>query len=1142
MRRATKGITRAKIHKLWSFIGFNAWLDLLKEHKPKNSFYPAGQEVLKGLCIHPDHQDTDPSFYIYTERGFAKCFGGSCRYYDSNPIQVLAHIRGCSYAESLQYIQETFKPPFIPKQAAKLLEDQRRNQWMKQEILKSTHDLMIEAIARPTDPNYSYATTTLNWLINLRGIPQNVLHALPIGIMPELQKLVQDVSGRYKRYYKAWQAKNSPPGAEPPKINEAVVEYLADTSHSVNFPGSIVFPLHVTPQEIGRFKIRSPENNDGGKNFLIPADDFEDMLGLFGLGWDMYKPFFGKGSDSGFIYVGEGEMDALSVMAKYAETGHVKFPLVSAGGRSACSNIEPILESAGITEAYYVGDAPHKDGPGVVKDWLEQTSRLKTSVFTGWDKFPGAGDIDDAMKLHGLDSAVQIFFTDSDANFTNTWAWAFGNAAEVLDTVAPEDFRKRMDVAAEHGKYLKNRIDLEHYVEQISAAYDLNPSHLKREIISRDHTEQGFVQSCGDALKQLMYVVGTQMVNHLRYLVVFDRDNYDNQKRYFRTIKLDSEQSINQELAPICGSIIRFVEEHVGRPPFLEFPDPSNIEKLVHPKLTKQLSRYLSTALIDITQGVPELERAQKRSQGYHCIETKDGQPQEFIVCGTDIIHFNREGNGLTYRKLEGPSYEDIFFDVGLTESTKGESWYPGGLAIADLERAQKNANLVKLYDDIVSFYDLGFKFKNQKITSQLLAALIMCFPIMSAFSHPTLMFVTGDTSSGKTSLLSTFTPLGFPGIRLLHSSRGNESYTAAGIARLIDGDSLLLALDEFESGDTERGVHVQRIFEMLRPIITGEATRIMASGSGTLSQYFSLPIIFSAIQGAERPQDLNRLLIIEMQKTFGKIDPRVLITDEIGPGRLASMRTELNLGMFPHALELARHEQEIQESFISLQNETTVKIEWRLASILFAPLAMMKFLGKDWRQFFKDYVREHEYTITRVSTSSETDSYLNAVLYNSVISQPDGPPCSLAKLLVSNESREEINTANKGVYFDAEHKALLFLVDQISNLLPVHLRGKMASIQMKNLLERHSSALSPEEIDRSKILHRVGRYLGAGIRLQDVVVLNAERWLGETQRAQEGTPDIVSEKPEEDEKGKDDDAAEDTKDAADFNWGGDDD
>ena len=1119
-KQPSKKLTREHLWKLWEHIGLERWHALLKEHKSSNQFTQAGHGTLKGLCVHPDHQDTAPSFYIYVERGYAKCFGGSCNYYETNPLRLISYILDSSYADALQYVQTAYKPAFIPKKAAQELEAQRLNQELKHEIFAAAHQLTCEAIGDPSNPNYAYAKKGLDWLINVRKISKDAIHALPVAIMPELARLGTQLKERYNTERKRWERDNNPAEPEPTLHATGANNYFADYMRDPAFSGGVLFPLYSTPGEIGNFKLRSP---DSSKKFAIIKDEHDEQLGFFGLGWDRYKPFWGQGNATGLTYIVEGEFDALSLMSHYVTSNKVKFPAISAGGAGGAPYIERCMKASGISQLYLVGDAPYAKGDEVVQKWMDQIRDLDVKIFSGWGELIGMADVDEAINSVEPREVLKVLWDDQEDTFSSPWEWALGRAITEIDQIPAQDFRARVEMAANHGKYLNHRLECAKFIEEIERKYSLNPSLLKREITARDGSELGFVQNCVDALKEFLYVVGTRNVGGNKVLVVYDTKN-----RRFCNIQLASPKSITSELAPIVGSVPSFVEDYVGRPDFLEFPDATSEGRILL-RLQAQIAGYLDIAVIDMAQGAPDFMTAKRLKQGYHCIRGHN-DIQEYVVCGTDVFKAQRKGTSLNYEVLEGPSDHEkgIIFDVGLTDSAAAAPWYPGGLTVDKLNSGH-NVDLKKLYEDLVEVYNVGYRFKKQEVTAQLLAAMMMCYPVMDALDRPILMFITGDTSSGKSSLLSTFTGSQYAGIQLLYSSQGYDSYSAAGVASYADGDTRLLALDEFESGgDDERGTHVSRIMEMFRGLVSGSADRVRGRADGTsFKQTFRLPVIFSAIQGAERPQDLNRVLSIEMQKVLHKVNPVNVIQDAIGVDRIKEMAHELAVGMYPHALELARLENEIKEEFILLQKkDKKYAMEWRLSSSLFCVMALLKFLGQDWLAFLDAYIGDHKHEIKRTAVVSETQGLLNAILRNPCIPQAEGPAVTASQLLVSPEQRDDINASNKGIYFDEKSKTLLFLADQCTGMIPYHLRGKTTGVRLKTLLERHPSALSPAAIDASGVLMRVGRHLGAGIQIEDVVVLDAEPWLSaNNDGAEEEADSVVQEEILVEEEAKNDDA-----------------
>lgn len=1084
-------ITRAQLWKLWSFLGTKGWQTILESGKPNNRFVPVGANILKGLCLHPDHQDTSPSAFIYVEKGYYKCHGGSCEYYESNPIRLIAYIRECSYADALRYVCETFKPPFINPRAQSALDAEFKNQRIKQEIVGATHDLLCAVLNDPSNTKYASVKPALDWLINVRKLPTSVLHTLPIGLMPELGRLGARLLHRQKKQVVECQRLHLCQKIEPTSpanIVDDALTYMAAALQDTDFNGSVVFPLHVSPTEIGRIKLRVPQQE---KKFIMPDDDFEDLLGLYGLGWAMNRNFFGSHIDENCAILVEGEMDALALLAHYAVTGSVTFPVLSVGGKGGSKYIEPILQSVGISQAYLVGDAPQKQGNDIAQNWLESISKTPIKIFTGWDRLGMSGDVDEAVQDHGAIKVLEVLWEKRDETFVQPWNWAFDRAAADLFDIPETDFRTQMETAAFHGRYILHTLEREKYVTEMAQTYNLNPLILKREISAGDHTEDGFIHSCMDSLREQFAVVGIQKTDKGRVLVLHGRRDQS-----FQTVRLADTKDMESLVAGIGGSLLSYVREFVGVPPFLAFPDPQFPDRKVVKTLVPELRTYMTTAVQDLAQGASELSQIDRHSQGYHHL-TIDGVSEEFVVCGKKVFRIDRSSGLPAFEQLDGPIYKGVLFDTGIENPEKGREWYPGGLTVEKLQDAQ-GANLHELYDNLVQLYTDAFRFKHHEITAELCAALLMALPTMSALTRPVLTFITGDSSSGKTSLMSILSNVGAPGVRLLYASVGHQSYTAASIGRLADGMSNTLCLDEFESGDDERGMHINKIFEMLRGLITGEADRVISQGaSGTKREVYCLPVFFAAIRGAARPQDLNRVLQIETEKVAFKVNPLQVIKEMFPQEKFDQMIQDLNLGMYEHALELVELEADIISQFSSLQVELGLQLEWRFASNLFAPLAIMRLLGKDWKGFLKAYVQANQFEISRIASVSETESRWNEILRSAnIMIEPREPLTSIATLLITPEQRGLINSSSKGVFYDEETKYLLVLVDQATSLIPQHLRARLTGPHLKNILDRHAAAIPPKTILRCGILKRVTPFLGAGIRIQDVVVVDASRWL----------------------------------------------
>jgi hypothetical protein len=1087
--KTKRGITREQLLKIWPALGIVRWFEIAKANKPDHRFAYVNNTTLKGLCINPQHTDTQPSFHIFPEKGYAHCLG--CGYYTQNPIKLISLLLDCTEADALQFLQEKQGMSFLGKKLAAELEAQRLNQLTKQAIYDATHEAMCETLADPSVNNY--ANNALDWLINQRGIPKDVLHALPVGIMPSLTELVDRIN---KDYLKKRSYHKANPGTDTPvELAELAVKYLENTFKDSKYCGSVLWPLHATPTEIARIKLRVPHNNPQ-KDIAFPDDEFEDLLGLYGLGWPLYHTFTDPKTQTDAVYLTEGEMDVMSLMARWVLRGAATFPLFSVGGKGGTAHIEPILRACGISRAFIVGDSPAGKGDTVVQGWLGRVRAINCSVFNheGWDQLSPANDLDEAVVQHGPDK-VEAAIWKTTQYFETAWKWAVNRATDDIEGIPDDDMRQRLEAAASHGKYLRNHIDCTLYTEEVNRRYpQISPSLLKQEIIKREDTELGFIASCTDVLREKLSVIASiPSMSNGRHLLL-----YDKKYRQLRRVRIDSDQSLVQELAPMFGMPYQFIKDHVGFPSFIETPE--NTEGLVMQRLDKTIRGVLKNALANLAEGAPEYDSLPHYRQGYHFIRGYDGRTYEYLVCGPQVFAIERDVTGIpTYRELDCPAENNVIFDI---RSTDRIPWYPGGLSTQILEEGKK-ADLLKLFKDLEHFFSVGFKFKNHEVTCTLLAGIMMSMPIMNALPRQLLLFVTGESASGKSNLMAAFCGIHYPALRLLYASQGWDNFSAVGVFRNAEADSRLMALDEFEYTNAEKAEHVRKILEMVRGLVTNDAHRIIAKqGGGTEEAHYRLPMMFAAISGAEKPQDLNRLLIIETNKVDGRDKPENILRKEIGPDGIKQMAQTLAVGMYPHVPSILTHYREIDESFILLQSKANAVIEQRYASSLFGALAVMKHLGLDWETFFLKFIEQNAPTIQRAASVSESENYLKAMLFNSVIFRDETKTSvSIAHLLANPERREDVNASGCGTYYDKQSNCLMFVVEQvITKLLPSHYRyrGAMTATRLKEVLSRHRLALTTSEVQHSNILARATPYLGAGIQPEDVVVVHADPWLVE--------------------------------------------
>lgn len=1099
-----RGITRNQIWKIWETVSPRDWYEFFNHFKRESNVEFAGDTTLKALCPHPKHPDTSPSFFVFTGKGYAKCFG--CEYYTSNPIELLALLMDGTDADAVQFLNERYNLNFLPRKAIEELRAQKTNQNTKQAIIRVCNQVLVEALGDSTGNTHKFARPAIDWLVHTRKVPSDILHALPIGIMPPLLDLGNMVEADYKKAKKVWDSDPKRHPTPPEDVTDNSINYLTDAFNVQFALGGVVFPLHVTPTEIARIKIRDPSNS---KDFTMPLDEYEDLLGLYGLGWGPYQSLLDPKTMSDWAYLTEGEMDVLTYMAQALKRGSINFPLFSVGGKGGSAHIEPIFRAAGFSGAFMIGDSPNKGKSGgdvVVHDWMSKIRDTRVKVFTSWDDFIPAGDIDEAILTHGLQKVEDVLWKDPSKSFVPAWQWSAERAMAAIDSLSDKDYRVMVEIASQIGGCLRNRHDIEQYANEIASAYDeITVPILKREIASSEDTETGFILRCTDALKDHFATLATKLEGGNRWLLL-----YAKKAREYRKLKLDSEQSIAQELAPTTGNLLQFIRNEVGFPAFMD--DPEELDGQGRKRADQNVRYYLKEACLDMAYGVPDLTATKTLRQGYHTVKKADGTTREYIVCGKDVVNIERTGTGSpVYTHLDGPAHEGMLFDLGLINPQEDtDPWYPGGLSLKALEDAN-NISVEALFKDLQHFFDIGFQFANHDIMKTLLAAQTLIFPVMNAFDRQMIMFITGETHSGKSTLLSAFGGPFVPNLKLVLCSQGMDNYTAAGVMAATNCDSRLMCLDEFEfEGAKAEASRV--IMEMIRGLVTDQAKRVtgVKDGKGYKVTYHRLPMILCGITGAELPQDLNRLLIVEMKKIRSRNSPENILLKEFGQQRIQNMAKQVAVAMYPRIPEILQHYQEIKSKFVELNALLPFQVEWRYASALFGTLALLRYLGHDWKSFFREFVTKNATTIQRASTINESTNLLNSMFrYGALYRFDTKRQVSVSTLLGQSVTRNEVNSYACGVYYDEATKNIMVLLGQAMPVLipPQHPMRNASEVRVRDTLERHPLALSPAEIKKSGMIQRAAPFMGANISVEDVVAFHAHPWLNEPDVADGSAP-----------------------------------
>ncbi len=1091
---APKNLSEKQIRRIWAELKPQPLLDKLRGVQPAAKWTASGSR-LSGCC--PYHDESTPSFHIYLERGYARCFG--CEKFVSNPIELWAKIRQSGRVDALLDLRQQFGLKFLSGTMNTQLEAWERNQLVKQRIVTLCHDELVNAIGNPANPLYAQAQPTVRYLLSTRSIPKDAIPSLPmLGVMPPLGRLYDALDAEAK-------AENERRTAAAEESGERVAKFTSLTADAqaylqqitINWVGAIVFRLDVAPDTMGRIKLRRPDSKD----FLILNDHYEEDLGFFGLSWPLYKSLLGAQQKyvMGAYHV-EGEFDALSIMARQVEAGGPGFVTVSGGGSAGGGQID-LLKHCGFEEIYLVGDAPNKKGDELIAQWLPEVHQLRGRIFIGHDRFPGASDPDEAVIVHGLD-AVQRAFLDTTnlALFTTPQDWCFEKAAPDLAALQESDIRQRIEYASRWGKLLRNVYECDAFVTRCAEEFQIPAHLLKRDIVAKEENEPAFILRIVDILSQLFSVVGQQATDNDRRLYLW----YKEGKRVIQ-ISLADDGSAERELGTTLGPAYQVFQEKIGVPSFLEPTQGATAAYLQ--KQDQALRWYLRQALTHMAMHAPDFHSAPHKGQGIHAVrDPQGGPPTLYLVNGRDVYVGVYDVHGaLSWKVTDGPVHNGIVFDVGTR--APAQPIFDWITKPEDLDHAT-TLDPKALYTKLHRILDIGWTFKDHALTVDFLTAHLLSVTVSDAFRRKVFMGVHADTSAGKSRLLmGLIGGTDFPRIHLIAAARGMPSYTAAGIRQTTNNSSRPLCLDEFEDeglGD-KKGRLITEVFEMYRNLNGENNSYTMGQRGGDPITYtLNYPVFIAAINKAKKVQDANRTITVSLKKVPNRPDPQQVLIQTYGVQVLEQLKRDLAIALLPHIARLQATYREIEIEY-GQGSGNKLQLDQRYFEGLYPALTMMKFLGLSYQTFLTDFCEANKEAFRFGATHTDSMELFYYVCQSPKLTVRDGSNAqervnmSLVQLLSTQETREQINLTNSGLYFDEVEQVLLVnWTAAVQVVLAQHPKYSRESnlYNLRDLANRAPHVVPPDELVRTGVLSRLKSHgIGAvptgyltGYRLRETI------------------------------------------------------
>ena len=1080
-KRKPEGLSPRKLKEIWGQITAADWLSALQEYKSENNWTLAGNEI-RGLC--PYHTETDASFRVYLDQGKAHCFG--CKKHEWNPVQFYADMTGKGYAGALRDIKKRFniRLPATYTQNAQQIED---NNSLKAALYAAMHMEFTKVLATPDAPEFEYAAKAglVPWL-RQRKLPEDAAHQWPVGIFPTRERLsfqLEDLG--YKEF------------REP--AQKYLEDYLALPGNDRVFEGSIVFFCFIAPDTIGRIKLRKPNS----KKIYVIEDPYSNDVGFFGL--NTFPHLLGK-LDKHPLYTVEGEMDALSTFAHSAAAGRDDICMVATGG-----NMEDDVDLLAEYGFRDIRSMPDNDagGLGWARNILKENACVNRVFRWPTDTDPRITDIDEAIRAWGFEKAYECL-TD-DANFPRNHEWAVDMFDVEISKIDPDDIKAKTEKASEFASILREDSERMSFIDEVVKNYGLIKDLVVMDTNVADDSSSEFIERLARKLSEEYHFVSQRQPGGSSAAITA----WSNRKKVMRTFSTGSQQAVKAVLEMDLGFLEKYVKEELGEPEFLNFrigpkgePVPTSI-----PYKAQVLSMMFSSAVSILGNTAVPRERLTELGQGLHYFEDYEGSPTVFIVNGTRFFKGVVGDKKVKFEELACPISDEFIFRLS------SQTWSDNLKSVSDMEEGVKYKPR-ELYESILDIVKRGWRFRNHDLESIFMAADIMYTPVASVFRHMVMTDITGESHSGKTTLMQIIGGDEFPGYRLCESALFIDDFTAAAVRQLMSGLRLRLLLDEFEDTDSGNGrtdrksAAVREVLNSVRSLSSGMKSIRGTSGGEHQEFEMKFPLTIGGIYTMREYRDINRFIHIRTKFMEGFNDPIIPIKKKYSPADMNKIRRGLTLCWLPRIPELLRAYAEVKEEFAD-NASLSPGIHTRLKDNLLPAAAILKLVGHDYVSFMSEFSRLKMNELAEQGATKESSIIWSHILHTPVPLNhlESGKPgyASIAKIISNHTMDYMLNESDLGAYFIKEKGWLvIFWQKALSGVLQRSnaYRNAQYPARLKGVADADNRIVSKDALQRGNFLKNyVWPLVGAKISVDEISVIDVK----ETLAIQEGVEEYAA-------------------------------
>lgn len=1009
-------LTREQLRKIWTRLTLADWLSILQEFKPDHGWSIQGDELF-GCCLY--HSEKTPSFHIAPEKGFAYCFGGSCKHYEHDPLRLLATVMNIGVHQVVRQLKNRYGVSFASAYTSNIAKFEE-NDRVKAALYQVMNLEFRDALANPTAPEFDYINNSglVPWF-KQRHIPEDTVHQWPVGVMPTRERLYQRLGD--EEQIAGGEALRDP-------AYRYLEKYLAMPNEHPKCEGWLAFFYFTSPTTIGRIKLRKPSP---GHDFRIVEDPYDDEVGFFGLNmFPELRPMFSKTT----LHVTEGDFDVLAPIAHQMSRGVSDLFIVGSGG-SMVDELDH-LKDFGFKDIRLLQDAD-EGGVGRAKAWL--TNNTGVSGIFKWqedDTAKGVKDIDEAIRAY----AFKEFFTRllDDKSYEHNHEWAARQLTEELSKLPSGDAQARTDKAIEYGRTLKNEAERNAFVEIAVQDHGIDKQLVVKDL-APDDTESGFVTRLANALEDdyLFLAIDNQDGRSTRVTA------WSKGRRMLQFLPTDSPVKLDAALCMDLGPLFTYTQQKTGIPEFMLTKMAGKREApTTELEQEQKLQMYYTRAVKQITKGLRARSRMEDVGQGVHFLPEENDEDvfKVHIVNGDRFFQGEINNDKIQFKEYTSPLYEKYLFRIA------GQPWSQQLKSLKDIESGN-DFSPTDIYKKVYQIISTGWKFFNHELESQFIAADIMYTAVAAVFKHMVFVDITGESHSGKSSLMQIIGGNMDPAYRLCELTAVLDNYSAAGVRQFTSNNRLRLILDEFEDTDAgsrrpdNKALAAREILDLIRSASSGASTvRGTATGEAVFGK-INFPMTVGGIYTMQRTQDLNRFVHIRTKQVPGCRYPLLTVQKMFSPAEMKQIRRGITLSLLPRIPQLIKTHQSIQKEFEDNQSLAAGTMD-RQARNFYPAATILKFVGEDYMKFMQDFSAVKSQELAAFGgTEHEYQRVWNAVLHTTInLSQHSKELQGMAALstILSNRDFQGIlKTTDLGAYFLPDRKWLIiFWQRAISGIL----------------------------------------------------------------------------------------------------------